>query len=96
MTPISVVVLVNEVKKDYTFSSGLIVPKGSYVGTSLHSVHNDENLYADAQEFKPWRFVDSDVADGDATSKTMYASTSPEFLAFGYGKHAWYVYLSSW
>jgi len=85
--------LVREAKEDYVFSNGLKIPKGSFVGTSIHSVHTSEEIYKDANEFKPWRFVD-DKKDNDEISMRQYVATSAQFLAFGYGKHAWYVYLS--
>jgi len=84
---LSLLTLVREAKQDYTFSNGLTITKGNYVGTSLYSVHQDEGNYKDANEFKPWRFV-NDAVEKEGINMQQYVATGPEFLAFGYGKHA--------
>ena len=84
--------LVREAKEDYLFSNGLKISAGNFVGTSLYSVHNSEEIYKDANEFKPWRFVDN-KEDNDEISMHQYVATSAQYLSFGYGKHAWYAFL---
>jgi cytochrome P450 len=82
--------LIREAKKDYRFSNGLKITKGNYVCASLYSLHRDEGVYKDALEFQPWRFVgDSSESGNDGGNMQHYTSTGPEFLSFGYGKHAW-------
>jgi cytochrome P450 len=78
-----------EVKKDYTFASGLTVAKGSFVCASAYTAHHDEHLYKNADQFNPWRFVDSDEANGNNAGASQYVSTGPGFLSFGYGRHVW-------
>ena len=84
--------LVREAKEDYVFSNGLKISKGNFVAAALYSIHNSEEIYKDAHEFKPWRFAD-DKEDNDEISMHQYVAISTQFLTFGYGKHAWYVYL---
>ena len=90
-------ILTREARKPFRFSNGLVIPKGGFVTSSLYSVHRDEDKYPNAMEFKPWRFVDS-AAEASASEKNegengaqQYIATGPDYLAFGYGKHAWYV-----
>ena len=75
---------------DYTFSDGTFVPKGTLVAAVAQAMHCDDALYADAQSFNPWRFVRLREADGESKgARHQMASTSPEYIAFGHGKHAW-------
>lgn len=82
--------------RDYTFKDGTFIPKGAFVTASLHSLHMDDNNYEDAATFKPWRFVEmrESGVEGEAT-KYQFTNTSADYLAFGFGKHAWYAVLSS-
>ncbi|EKM60083.1 uncharacterized protein PHACADRAFT_206285 [Phanerochaete carnosa HHB-10118-sp] len=79
--------LERKVLKDYTFSDGTFVPKGSCVSTSKMATHDQREYYDDPCVFKPWRF--SDVRDEtDEGTKHQMANTSMEYLPFGVGKHA--------
>ena len=79
------------VKKNVTFSNGITVPKGSVVTASAFSAHMEEGSYHDPYVFKPFRFSDvRDDVEGESTKHQMVA-TSPDYLAFGLGKHAWCV-----
>lgn len=77
--------LPRQLLKDWTFSNGVTVKKGSFVAASTFSTHWDDEIYPDAQTFKPWRFYH----EGDDTGKDRFTSTGNEFMAFGAGKHAW-------
>lgn len=50
----------------------------------------DGQHYEDATVFNPWRFSDMRDEEGEDT-KHHFVSTSPEYIVFGHGKHAWYV-----
>lgn len=77
--------------KDYTFSDGTFIPKGTFVSAAVTPMHNDEEYYADATVFNPWRFAE--LRDGEGESlKHQMASTNKEYLAFGHGKDAWYAF----
>ncbi|KAI0073250.1 hypothetical protein K474DRAFT_1722092 [Panus rudis PR-1116 ss-1] len=68
-------------------------PRGCVAGTSVSvptwSTHLDDKYYDDPDAFNPWRFISKDGEDSQGTTNDM-AATSPEYLPFGYGKHAWY------
>ena len=77
--------LPRQLLKDWTFSNGVTVKKGSFVAASTFSTHWDDEIYPDARTFKPWRFYH----EGDDSGKDRFTSTGNEFMAFGAGKHAW-------
>lgn len=54
--------------------------------------HHDKALYDNPWVFNPWRF--ESLRDEDESGlKHHFSATSPEYIAFGHGKHAWYVLL---
>jgi len=86
-----------KVLKPFTFSNGVTLPTGTYLGAHLHGTHRDGSLYERPEEFDGFRFVDekpkSDVDAEKVVHKprqTMY-TTSKTYLPFGHGRHAWYV-----
>ena len=44
--------------------------------------------------FDPLRFADMRSEEG-ASIKHQFVSTSPEYVPFGHGKHAWYVFAAA-
>ncbi|KAG8809005.1 hypothetical protein FRC17_003657 [Serendipita sp. 399] len=82
---------------DYEFSNGVKVPKGEMVFGIGNPVHHDPAVYDDPLEFKPFRFYE--LAQAEATGKRTkqydMISPSPQFLAWGLGRHAcpgrWYA-----
>ncbi|OSX64670.1 hypothetical protein POSPLADRAFT_1044158 [Postia placenta MAD-698-R-SB12] len=82
MGPTNLVSLPRKLLRDWTFSDGTMVKKGTYMGASTFSVHFDEDKYANARIFDPWRFCK------DEKSSDKLVASSTEFLAFGAGKHA--------
>ncbi|EKM51971.1 uncharacterized protein PHACADRAFT_128033 [Phanerochaete carnosa HHB-10118-sp] len=84
---IGIVFLERKVLKDYTFSDGTFIPKGSCVSTSKMATHDQREYYDDPCVFKPWRFSDMPDETGEGT-KYQLANTSMKFLPFGVGKHA--------
>ena len=75
--------------KDFVFSDGTFIPKGTLIGVATRSVHHDEKFYRNANVFQPFRFAGMHEDDGEDT-KGQLVSTTMEYLAFGHGKHAWY------
>lgn len=80
--------------REYTFQDGTVIPKGAFVTASLHSVHMDENNFENATMFKPWRFSEMREVEGEST-KHQFTNATYDYLSFGFGKHAWYVFLPS-
>ena len=74
--------------KDYTFSDGTFIPKGSYVSTSKAATHSESGYYTNPYTFDPWRFASLRDKDGESVKHQM-VNTSVEYLTFGLGKHAW-------
>lgn len=76
-----------------TLPDGLHVPRGTKVGIQAHSVHRDDDVYADAENYDPFRFCAEesgpDSAPAAARQPQALVSTSPTFLAFSHGPNAW-------
>ena len=75
--------------KDYIFSDGTFIPKGTLVGVATRSLHYDKKFYENPNVFQPFRFAEMHKGDNDET-KAQLVSTSTEYLDFGLGRHAWY------
>jgi hypothetical protein len=80
--------------KDFTFSDGTFIPKGTMVGVATRCLHHDEKFYENANVFEPFRFAEMHEVDPEG-AKYQFVSTAIEYLAFGLGKHAWYVVIIS-
>ena len=78
-----------EAMKDFTFSDGTFIPRGTHVAAISRPVHLDEKIYEDALTFKPFRFADADEGDARSAVKNQMVTTSLTHLVFGHGKHAW-------
>jgi len=91
------VALTRKVLKPFTFSNGVTLPAGTHISAHLHGTHYDGSLYEDHEEFDGFRFIDKEPKDEIEAEKVvlkprqaMYM-TSKTYLAFGHGRHAWYV-----
>ncbi|KAI0046794.1 cytochrome P450 [Auriscalpium vulgare] len=73
--------------RPFTFSNGMTVPPGTMVCASAAATHVDEMIYPRGDVFDGFRFADMRSADAEATKHQM-VTTNPEYLTFGYGKHA--------
>jgi cytochrome P450 len=76
--------------KDFTFSDGTFIPKGTMIGVAARCVHHDEKFYENANAFEPFRFAEMNEEDSEGV-KCQFVSTAIEYLAFGHSNHAWYV-----
>ncbi len=54
----------------------------------MSPTHYDERTYKNASVFDPFRFARMRAAEA-AVTKHHLVHVSHEYLAFGYGKHAW-------
>ncbi|EPQ55820.1 cytochrome P450 [Gloeophyllum trabeum ATCC 11539] len=73
--------------KDYTFSDGTFIPKGTNIAATSHPVHTDPSVYKNPDDFDPFRFARAAKEDG-AASKHLLVTTSLDYLPFGHGSHA--------
>lgn len=82
--------VIRKAMKDVILSDGTVIPAGTLCGVAAECTHLDEDSYDDAAVFKPFRFADM-REDESERIKYQYVNTSPEYVAFGHGKHAWFV-----
>jgi cytochrome P450 len=77
--------------RPFTFSNGVTIPAGTLLALPLHSVHTDEEIYPNADEFDGFRFFRLREKEGDdvLVARHQLVATSPELLGFGLGRHAW-------
>ncbi|KAG2125862.1 cytochrome P450 [Suillus cothurnatus] len=68
-------------KVDATLPNGITVPKGSTISIPTKFIHQSSKFYQDPMIFDATRFVQN-----SHTRPCYLATTSPEFLFFGYGK----------
>ena len=79
--------------RPFTFSNGVTVPAGAMVALPLCAIHMDEETYSNPERFDGFRFSktrddESEVAKG---ARSLATSTAADYLAFGIGRHAWWV-----
>jgi hypothetical protein len=81
--------------RPFTFSNGVTIPAGTLVGAPLSGIHMDEDIYSNPRDFDGFRFSKLSESNGDtAENKHQAVTTSPEHLAFGFGRSAWWVILT--
>lgn len=71
--------------------SGVHVPRGNTIAVPGKNIGRDEAFYEDANTFKPFRFAEKrkeEDVEYVKRARLAAATTNPEFLAFGHGKHA--------
>ncbi|KAI9569397.1 cytochrome P450 [Boletus coccyginus] len=83
----SMVTLTRKALRDFTFSDGTFIPKGTSVAAATRSLHHDNNFYDNPEVFEPFRFACL-REDDEQDAKHQFASTSIEYLPFGHGRHA--------
>ncbi|KAJ9609815.1 hypothetical protein H2200_006144 [Cladophialophora chaetospira] len=86
-----------------TTPEGWHLPEGCMVATHSWGNHNDENLYPEADKYKPFRFIElrdkipdtaqsAEQADKEKAyldkAHLSFIATSPSYLGFGHGRHA--------
>ncbi|KAK7999134.1 hypothetical protein PG991_014809 [Apiospora marii] len=82
-----------------TTPSGVHIPPGVVVSGPAYPVFHDEAIYPDPHTFKPFRFAEirQQPSEGGAAgekgtyvqrARQAFATTSPEYVAFGHGRHA--------
>lgn len=78
-------------KDGVTTPSGVKLPRGVSVVVPSYPVLQDNDVYPDAQTFKPFRFAEQrrdESVEYVKRAAKAFASTSPEYLAFGHGRNA--------
>ena len=77
--------------RPFTFSNGMTIPAGTTLALPVHSIHMDEEIYPNAQEFDGFRFLKLREKKGDDVLETRHqlVNATAELLGFGCGRHAW-------
>lgn len=86
--PLGLVALVRVARKDFTFSDGTKVPKGTSIAAPIEMLHNEAVEVPNPEVFDGFRYSD---LRGEYTGMTKHqmVNTDVNFLLFGHGKHAW-------
>jgi cytochrome P450 len=79
--------------RPFTFSNGVTVPQGTLISVPSSVVHKDEEIYPNPKEFDGFRFMKVRERNVEAMARYQALSTSADHLTFGYGRHAWYVFV---
>ncbi|KAF9244079.1 cytochrome P450 [Melanogaster broomeanus] len=82
-----VLTMARQAMKDFSFSDGTVIPKGTIVAVASRATHFDNDNYEHADMFDPFRFANVRSEDGEGV-KHQFSSTNPEYLPFGHGQHA--------
>ena len=80
--------------KDLTLSDGTPIPRGTILAAAAHATHHDSTTLDHADKFDAFRYarMRSAMAPGDVKSlKHQFTTTSPEYIPFVHGLHAWCV-----
>ncbi|KAK1532801.1 cytochrome P450 [Colletotrichum costaricense] len=86
--PLAMTFMHRLVLEDTTLSNGDTIPKGSVIGVSADKLW-DPNVHENPERFDGYRFVRMrESGDSKVANQAHLVSTSPNHLAFGYGKHA--------
>jgi cytochrome P450 len=88
LTPVLEVGMTRLALRPFTFSNGATIPAGTLVTVPRSAIHMDGEIYSNPEQFDGFRF--SKLREGDIAKTSHQAvTTSPEYLAFGLGRHAW-------
>lgn len=73
-----------------TTPDGLYLPQGTRICTPMSSRQQDEEIWENANEYIPMRFyVPPEDRKGSEEKQWSAVHVTEQFLAFGFGKHAW-------
>ena len=78
--------------RPFTFSNGITVPAGTHIAVPSVAIHTDGEIYPNPKKFDGLRFAELRERNGVAVAGQQATSTSSEYFAFGYGRHAWCVF----
>ena len=73
---------------DYPMSDGFIIPANTSIGVPTQAITMDPTLYPNPTKFDAFRFAKLRDAEPDRAGKIQYASSNPQSMSFGYGRHA--------
>jgi cytochrome P450 len=62
--------------KDFTFSDGTFIPKGTFVCAATLPMHRDEENYSNSNVFDGFRFADMRMSEGESVKHQFVRDTS--------------------
>jgi cytochrome P450 len=83
---VTAVAMQRNVRKEYKFSDGAVLPAGSKIGAVSLILHRDPEVYENPDTFDGFRFYQ---AEPGAKLSTQ-VMTGNNFHLFGHGRHPWY------
>jgi len=76
--------------RPFTFSNGVNIPPGTFVGFPHSAIQSSGEIYTNPEKFDGFRFSKLRDEEDDVTSTRHRAVTaSTEMMAFGLGRHVW-------
>lgn len=76
-------------EKPVRLSNGVVIPADTMVVAAATMTHMDEELYSNPTVFDPFRFSELREQVEGESAKNQFVSTSPDYIPFGHGRHAW-------
>ncbi|KAG7094523.1 hypothetical protein E1B28_005352 [Marasmius oreades] len=73
--------------KDFRFSNGTLIPKGTIISASPYALNFDENSYENPYTFDGFRSYNKRSEQGESLKHQM-VTPGVDYVAFGTGKHA--------
>ena len=83
--------MIRKAMKDLTLHDGTVIPQGAIIQTAAYTIHHSEVSYSRPYDFDALRFWRMSEASEEGGANYRFSATSPEYLVFGYGQHAWFV-----
>ncbi|KAL8948613.1 MAG: hypothetical protein Q9222_005208 [Ikaeria aurantiellina] len=86
--PLLLITMERMVHVDYQMSDGFIIPAHTSIGVPTQAVSMDPSIYPDPEKFDAFRFAKLREHDPERAGKMQYASSNPQSMSFGFGRHA--------
>ncbi|KAI4119708.1 MAG: hypothetical protein LQ345_000379 [Seirophora villosa] len=86
--PLLLITMERLVHVDYPMSDGFVIPAHTSVGVATQAVSMDPKIYPDPEKFDAFRFAKLREVDPERAGKMQYASSNPQSMSFGFGRHA--------
>ncbi|KAI1372195.1 cytochrome P450 [Hypoxylon crocopeplum] len=67
--------------------SSVLIPQGTKLALPIENIHYDENIYPQAQQFNPFRFVNFEPQDGESKGQRYTTTADDQFFGFGTSKN---------
>jgi len=85
---LGIVMSIRLTMRPFTFSNGVTIPPGTFVGFPHSAIHSSDEIYTNPEKFDGFRFSKLREEEGDVTSTRHRAvNVSTEMMAFGFGRH---------